>query len=119
MKLIVKNELDFLNENDRYHIYPQYIKGEESIITKYIKINENEKYNVKLSDNSIYELNLSNYTSLHHGKKTEHTDFCGDTEKKKLVLPKTYKYFYDEEIKTLVDNFYKDDIEKYGFDFNF
>jgi hypothetical protein len=30
----------------------------------------------------------------------------------------SYKYFYDEEIKQMVETYYKDDIEKYGFSFN-
>ena len=33
-------------------------------------------------------------------------------------LPKNYKLFYDDEIKKMVDIYYKDDIEKYGFTFD-
>ena len=42
MKRLLNNDIDFLNENDKFHIHQQYITGEEAIITKYIKINENE-----------------------------------------------------------------------------
>ena len=38
---------------------------------------------------------------------------------KSLFSPKSYKYFYDDEIKNLVDIFYKKDIIKYGFTFDF
>ena len=65
----------------------------------------------------MYELDVNKYTSPHHGKKTNNTEFCGDIPKDMLILPKSYKYFYDEEIKNLVDIFYKNDIEKYGFKF--
>ena len=33
-------------------------------------------------------------------------------------LPKSYKYFYDDEIKKMVKIFYKDDIVKYNFTFD-
>jgi hypothetical protein len=46
--------------------------------------------------------------------------FCGDTPKNTINknLPKSYKYFYDDEIKSLCESFYKQDIEKYGFTFD-
>ena len=59
----------------------------------------------------MYELDVNKYTSPHHDKKTNNTEFCGDIPKDMLILPKSYKYFYDEEIKNLVDIFYKNDIE--------
>jgi hypothetical protein len=118
---LIDNKHIYLSQNDSYHYHPQYIEGEEKIITKYIKINENEKYIIKLHDGTDYELDVNKYTSIHHGKKTDHTDFCGDKPLNdvKNNLPKSYKYFYDDEIKNLVDIFYKNDIEKYGFKFDF
>lgn len=119
LKELINNKIDYFNNDDKYHYHQQYIHGEEKIITKYIKINENEKYNIKLNDGTIYTIDPNKYTSPHHGIKIDSNEFCGDIIKEKINenLPKNYKNFYDDEIKTFVDIFYKDDIEKYGFNF--
>ena len=120
LKQLVNNEIGYFNDNDKFHYNPQYIDGEEEIITKYIKINENETYTIELQDKSLYTLDVNKYTSSHHGKRTDNTTFCGDTPKNTINknLPKSYKYFYDDEIKSLCETFYKNDIEKYGFTFD-
>ena len=119
LKQILNNEISCFSHHDLHHNQSQYIEGEENIITKYIKINENEKYNIKLHDNTIYEIDLNKFTSQHHGKKTDYSEFCGDIPRDQVneKLPKSYRYFYDDEIKSLVYNIYKNDIEKYGFNF--
>jgi len=111
---------DYFNDNDKYHLQKQYIEGEELIITKYIRINENETYNIKLKDGRDYIIDPNKYSAPHHSVKTNNTEFCGDIPKDTINqnLPKSYKYFYDEEIKSLVDTFYKDDVEKYNFSFD-
>jgi IS1 family transposase len=118
LQKLVNKEIIFTN-SENYHLQEQYIDGEEKIVTKYIKIDENEKYNIILRDNTSYELDVNKYTSPHHGKKIDNTDFCGDTPRIEInkKLPNNYKFFYDEEIKNLVDTFYKNDVEKYGFKF--
>ena len=119
LKQLVNNETKYFNLSDRVHLHPQYIDGEEKFITKYIKINENEKYTIKLKNNELYTFDTSKFTSIHHGKKSDNTNFVGDL-KKDIVnqnLPKSYKFFYDDEIKSLVDIFYKNDVEKYKFNF--
>lgn len=120
LKLHINNQINY-NNADLYHSREQYIDGEENIITKYIKINENETYNIRLNNNSLYELNANKYNSVHHGKKTNNNDFCGDIPKDIINknLPKNYKCFYDSEIKNLVDIIYKNDIKKYNFNFDF
>lgn len=120
MKQLVNNKISYFTDNDKYHNHLQYIDGEEKIITKYIKINENEKYDIKIDD-EFYEIDVNKYTSLHHGTKYDINEFCGDISRTIIndKLPKNYKLFYDEEIKNLVYNFYKKDIIKYNFDFNF
>ena len=121
LKQLVNNEIDYFCENDKFHLYPQYIEGEEEIITKYIKINENETYPITLSDGNNYLLNVNKYSSSHHGCKNENNvSFSGDKPLNiiKNDLPKSYKLFYDDEIKKLVDIYYKNDIEKYGFTFD-
>jgi hypothetical protein len=74
-----------------------------------------------LEDGTFYELDVNRYSSCHHGKKTSNTYFCGDIPKDQVneCLPSSYKYFYDDEIKQMVETYYKDDIEKYGFSFDF
>ena len=121
LKKLINNEIyKHLNDNDNYHYHPQYIQDEEKIITKYIKINENETHDIKLHDGTIYTLDINKYDSLHHSTRTENIEFCGDIPKNIVneKLPKSYKYFYDDEIKSLVDIFYKNDIEKYNFSFD-
>jgi hypothetical protein len=120
LRQLVNNKIDYFNKNDKYHYHTQYIDGEEKIITKYIKINENEKYTTPLSDGTLYTIDVNKYTSRHHGKKNaENTTFCGDLPKDIVNknLPKSYKYFYDEEIKIMVETLYKKDIEKYDYSF--
>lgn len=120
LKQLINNETDYFNENDKYHYHQQYIPYEEKIITKYIKIDKNETFEIKLSNGKLYNLDVNKYTSLHHGKKhSNNTEFCGDLLKDVVNerLPKSYKYFYDEEIKQMVDTYYKQDIEHYGYSF--
>jgi len=121
MVFFTKRMFSSFNVSDKYHCHQQYIKGEENIITKYIRINEDEKYNIQLKNGENYELNLNKYTTTHEGKKTLNTEFCGDIPRCQVNqnLPLSYKYFYDEEIKNLVYFFYKDDFVKYNFNFDF
>lgn len=121
LKQLVNNEISYFNDNDKYHLHPQYIEGEEHIITKYIVINEYEKYMIKLYNNTNYEIDVNKYTSNHHGIKSSCNDFLGDVALNEVneKLPISYKFFYDNEIKNLVDIYYKKDIEKYNFSFNF
>ena len=117
---LVNNEIGYFNDNDKYHYHPQYIDGEENVITKYIKINENETFHITLHDGLLYTLDANRYTSCHHGHKNiTNTNFMGDTSKSIVNdnLPVSYKYFYDDEIYKLVETFYKNDIDKYGFTF--
>lgn len=120
LKLIVSNKMDIFNSNEIFHNQLQYIEGEETIITKYIKIDKNETYQITLFDGTPYILDVNKYTSEHHGKKNiNNNNFCGDIVKNKVNsnLPSSYKYFYDDEIRKMVEIYYKTDIEKYGYVF--
>jgi hypothetical protein len=121
LKQLVNNQIDYFNDNEKYHLEKQYISGEENIINKYIRINENETCMIQLHNGEDYLVDVNRYTSGHHGKKTFNTSFCGDISKDQVneCLPSSYKYFYDDEIKQIVETYYKDDIEKYGFSFDF
>jgi hypothetical protein len=76
---------------------------------------------IQLHNGEDYLVDVNRYTSGHHGTKTSNTSFCGDIPKDQVneCLPSSYKYFYDDEIKQMVETYYKDDIEKYGFSFDF
>ena len=121
LKLLVNNEIIYNSEFNLFHSYLQYINKEEDIITKYVKINENETHTIKLYNNELYELDVNKYsqTCIHYGIKTDYIEFCGDIVRDEIntKLPKSYKYFYDDEIKNLVYIYYKNDIDKYGFKF--
>jgi len=107
------------SDNEKWHSHEQYIPGEEKIITKYIKISDNETYSIILKNGKEYEFNTSKFTSGHHGTKHESTVFCGDISRSIIckMLPDTYKWFYDEEIRGLVERLYSNDIKQYGFKF--
>lgn len=121
LKQLINNEIDYFNLNDKFHYHPQYIEGEENFITKYIKINENETYEIDLCDGTKYNIDVNLFTSIHHGIKNIHNkNFCGDILKNDVNrnLPVSYKYFYDDEIKQMVELYYKNDIIKYNFSFD-
>jgi hypothetical protein len=118
---LLNNKTDYFTANDKFHYHPQYIDGEEKIITKYIKIDKNETFQINLSDESLYTFDVNKYTSIHHGvKDNKNVTFCGDLQKDVVNknLPKSYKYFYDDEIRKMVETFYKKDIEHYGYSFD-
>ena len=63
-------------------------------------------------DGTLYNLDVNKYSSEHHGiKNINNVQFCGD-------LPKSYKYFYDDEIKKMIETFYEKDIQQYGYSFD-
>jgi hypothetical protein len=116
MKQLI-NETIILSKLDRYHTNPQYITNEETYITKYIKLDLNETYTIHLNNETDYIIDINKYTSTHHGVKTEHTNYCGDICRKNIILPKSYKYFYDEETKKMVEDVYGIDIKMYNYSF--
>jgi hypothetical protein len=120
LKQLINNETYYFNDNDKYHLHKQYIDGEEQIINKYIRIDKYETHTIRLDNGNYYSIDVNKYTSIHHGKKTSSTSFCGDINKDEIneKLPCSYKFFYDDEIKLLVEKYYKDDIEKYKFSFD-
>ena len=75
LKELVNNKIDYFNSEDTYHLHTQYIQGEENIITKYIKIDKNETFQITLFDGTLYTLDVNKYTSLHHGIKNVNNNF--------------------------------------------
>ena len=53
-------------------------------------------------------------------KNINNTTFCGDLSKELINnnLPKSYKYFYDDEIKKMLETYYHKDIQQYGYSFD-
>ena len=63
---------------------------------------------------------VTKYTSDHHAKRCDDINyFVGDIKLIDIhnIVPKSYKYFYDDEIKEMVYTYYKKDIEKYDYTF--
>ena len=115
------NEIEYFDYGETYHLQPQYVDGEENIITKYIKIDKNETFQISLFDGNLYTLDVNKYSSFHHDIKNQNnTTFCGDLPRNIVNenLPKNYKYFYDDELKEMVETFYKNDIQHYNYSFN-
>ena len=120
LKQLVNNSIDYFTTNDKYHLKHQYIELEEKVITKYIKLENFEKYDIVLKDKSIYTVDVTKYKSNHHTKRNKEVNyFVGDIKLNDIhnIVPESYKYFYDDEIRELVYAYYKIDIEKYGYTF--
>ncbi len=122
MKKLINNDLNDFNDNDIFHFNKQYIKDEESYINKYIKIDKNEIFIIELKNTKKFVFYTNKYSSIHYGiKNINNNSFCGDLIKNDIInnLPSSYKYFYDDEIKNMVEIYYKDDIDKYNYKFDF
>ena len=120
LKQLINNTIDYFTVNDKYHLKPQYIDFEEKVITKYIKLDNFEKYDILLKDGTTYTIDVTKYTSQHHAKRRDDiTYFVGDIKLHDIhgKVPASYKYFYDDEIKEMVYTYYKTDIEKYNYTF--
>lgn len=114
--------------NSKFHCYPQFIPGEEDIVTKYIRVDKNEKFTILRPcqssnprlDDEIYTFDVSKFSSPHHAKKHDRNDFCGDEFMSDLKnnMPSSYKLFYDDEIRHMVETIYADDIYHYEYSFD-
>jgi hypothetical protein len=104
--------------SDKYHMKPQYIENEHTIVTHYIKLDKFEKVDVMVNT-SLFTIDVTKYNSDHHVKREDVNFFMGDIKLKDIKqYPISYKYFYDDEIKQLVYNYYKNDIENYKYTFD-
>jgi hypothetical protein len=121
LKNLVANNISHFCDNDKYHLLPQYIKGEEDYIYQYFKIDKGVVFNIH---NKPYTFPIdfsNNYSSSHHIKKyTEPITslFLGDVKLEdinKYVIGTTYNNFYDDEIKQLVEQYYYFDVFFYQY----
>lgn len=116
-----------VNVLSNYHSMPQYISNEEKYINTYVHIenaNEdlkeiNEKFNLNLNVNDINDDLFSHYYPRQQEINKQSHVYIGDIEYDQLPLPlpKSYKCFYNEMTKFLVDKLYGDDILHYGYRF--
>ena len=119
-KFIVDNEIDI---NITYHSCPQYVKDEEKYINKYVRLENGEKdineinnlHNINLDIN--IDQNLTPYYIKH--SKISSENYLGDIPFDKLPsdIPTSYKCFYNELTKKLIEEIYADDIINYKYNF--
>lgn len=102
------------------HSRKQYTQGEKDIVTHYLKIDKGNEVNFIASDGSEHTFCPYRFTSSHHAKKIDCTDFVGDKLRSEIQgkIPKSYKCFYDDEIRSWVEKVYADDILNYGYHFD-
>ena len=116
---IVDNEID---HSITSHSCQQYVKDEEKYINKYVRL-ENGTQDIdeinKLC-NVTLNINIDNY-SLHRIQRSEtsNKDYLGNIPFDELpkIFPTSYKYFYNELTKKLVEEIYYDDIINYKYNF--
>jgi hypothetical protein len=125
LNILLTNNMNYtqngaVNKHITYHSIPQYVKNEEQYIDTYIKIENgqreiDEKINVPYGHN----LKIDNKTSNHHNIKHDYSGFIGGTPRNNIkMIPKSYKNFYNDTIRVLVEKLYSNDIHKYGYSFD-
>lgn len=114
-----KDNNEIFTSDEIWHHQQQYISGERKIIDYYYVVNDDPTLTIKLLNGELYTINLSQFKSIHHTKKSNTEFFCGDIKYKDIIkiFPEDYKYFYDKDIKKMVKKYFKKDIKKYNFKF--
>ncbi len=118
MQQLATKGMNGLNPNEVYHSKPQYFEAEDQLDMKYLRLEKKEKLDF-IVNGVEYTFDPCSRNSGHHAKKADSTDFVGDVLRSEIQdrLPSSYRYFYDEEIRTLVEKVYRADVEKYGYTF--
>lgn len=122
LKILLQNDGKFILNNKEYsiitdHSKPQYIKGEESYIDHYVKI-ENGDNDLKVFNN---QLSFKGIETYHHSKKTKmplEKKLANISLKNLTIMPENYAVFYTNVTKMLVDQLYARDLEMYNYNFN-
>ena len=114
------------NEIDRditYHSCPQYVKDEEIYINKYvhIEIGKEDIDEINKLCNINLDINIDNKDlTPHHIQRSEtsNKDYLGNIPFDELPnIPASYKCFYNELTKKLVEEIYADDFTNYKYNF--
>lgn len=114
-----KDNSEIFTKDEIWHHQQQFIPGEMDFIDCYYVVNDDPTLKIKLLNGEIYTIDLSQFKSIHHTKKTKTEFFCGDIKYKNIInrFPEDYKYFYDKSIKKMVKKYFNQDINIYKFKF--
>jgi hypothetical protein len=107
-QLIINKKV--FSDNILNHSVKQYSKGSEKYIDMFVKIEKSKEYIDEIFNKTGLIIDFGKYDSIHHAKKDNTVmSFCGDT---------SYKLFYDDKIKKMVEHLYLDDIILGNYSFN-
>lgn len=119
---IIDNKMDY---DITYHSFPQYFKDEEKIIDKYVYLEniKNDIDEINTLHNTNLDINIDIELLPHH---THHIDIniCDDNKylgnipfDQLSIIPSSYKCFYNDLTKRLVEEIYFDDFSHYNYKF--
>jgi len=108
----VPGQSDHFTYHEQYHFQSQYIPDEEHFVSKYLCIDHGDKIMI-----GNFCFDISRYAGDHHSQKNKDVnEFVGDTPNSSLTrLPSSYSFFYNDEIRHLVEIIYANDILHYQF----
>ena len=119
------------NKNIAKHLVPQYDEDTEKYVDEYVKV-ENIEMDLERIDKQHGTRFLESYRQLNKDsifvshkaiRNKDITEFVGNATFIEIVrkygIPAAeYRFFYNDEIKELVDEIYRDDIQKYNYNFS-
>ena len=96
--------------------YGKQITHYKNVVSyKIEQINENVLQEIYKNYGLIYKI----FESTHYAKRTYVNSFVGDKSWKDIenCIPEKYTYFYDDNIRNLVEELYQDDIVSFGYSY--
>jgi hypothetical protein len=127
LKILKEHNMRFVYQNKEYpyisnHAIIQYDTNEESYLKDIIKLEQaQDDLNAKINGPLQLNLQIANKKSNHHIQRTGQVRnlMYLPIHQFKDNIPLSYKQsFYDDTIKSLVDELYGIDIQKYGYSFD-
>jgi hypothetical protein len=121
-RIILDNDGRFIFDGEEInilslHIQPQYVIGEEEYITKYLRVEDGIAFNKSLFGIER-DVDIRKITARHYvPKEVLEDDFSHTPLKVFKNFPRDSKLFYNAELKQLIEEIYKKDIERYGYTF--
>lgn len=103
----------------RYHSKPQVRESERKYVDFYFKIEKGqEELDRRVNGPLGLRLKIGDKTSSHHADRADYQEFLGYRPFKDIQrLPRSYRCFYDEKIRRLVEEIYRYDIKVLGYTF--
>ena len=115
---ILHNRLQ--SRSARFHCRPQLQESERRYVDFFFKIEKGqEELDKHVNEPLGLKLKIKDKTSSHHADRAEYLDFIGYRPFRDIGrLPKSYRCFYDDKIRRLVEHIYRKDIThlKYTFE---